>query len=258
MTLESTTTMELQRPVAVRSSDWLGRVLVACEYSGIVRDAFAAAGWDAWSCDTLPSERPGKHYQGDVRDILNEGWDMMIGHPPCTYLCKSGVRWLYNPDKTRNEPRWKSMEEGAQFFLTLWNAPIPKIVLENPIMHKYAQRIIGVKWSQIIHPWQHGHECTKATCLWVKGELPALRPTKIVGKGTVYVDRRGIKHGSDFIMRAKVGYSPLMLLPKTSERWKIRSRTFQGIGDAFANQWTPATRPNNVLSGATTDPGKPK
>ncbi len=125
----------------------LGRVLIACEYSGTVRDEFAALGWDAWSCDLLPSETPGLHYQGDVRDMLCQKWEMMIGHPPCTYLANSGVSWLH-----KDPSRWDKLDDGAKFFRMLWNADIPKICLENPIMHKYARERVAVKYMQIIQP----------------------------------------------------------------------------------------------------------
>lgn len=187
------------------------RVLVACEYSGIVRDAFAAKGWDAISCDLLPTERPGQHYQGDVFDIIDNGFDLMIAHPPCTYLCNSGVCWLH-----KREGRWDLMREGAEFFKRLLNANIPRIAVENPIMHKYAKEIIGVNQSQVIQPWMFGHGETKATCLWLKG-LPLLRPTNIV-EGRV---------------------QRLHFLPPSPDRAKERSRTYQGIADAFAEQWLP-------------------
>ena len=187
------------------------RVLVACEFSGTVRDAFARSGHDAWSCDILPTEKEGNHYQGSVLDILNDGWDLMVAHPPCTYLCNSGVIWLH-----RDKERWNKMREGALFFKTLLNAKIPLIAIENPIMHKYAVEIIGRRQDQIIQPWQFGQGESKATGLWLKG-LPKLEPTKIV-EGRV---------------------QRLHRLPPSKDRWKERSRTYQGIADAMAEQWTP-------------------
>jgi len=184
------------------------KILIACEYSGVVRDAFIAAGHDAISCDLLPTEKPGPHYHGDVFNIINDGFDMMIAHPPCTRLCNSGVRWL----NERN--LWDEMREGAEFFKRLLNCGIPKICIENPIMHKYAKEIIGVNQSQIIQPWQFGHGETKATCLWLKG-LPLLIPENIV-------DGRA---------------ENIHLMPPSADRWKERSRTYQGIADAMANQW---------------------
>lgn len=192
------------------------RVLVACEYSGVVRDAFAARGWDAWSCDLLETERPGQHYVGDVRDILNDGWDIVIGHPPCTFLCNSGVRWLFNQDGTRNEERWENMEEGARFFKTfLTLSDKCPVVVENPIMHKYAVEIIGCRQSQVVQPWMFGHGETKATGLWIK-YLPLLKPESVVSGREQRVWK----------------------LPPSPDRWKERSRTYPGIAAAMANQWT--------------------
>lgn len=185
------------------------KVLVACEYSGIVRDAFKKLGHYSLSCDLLPTDRKGLHYQGDVFDIINDGWDLMIAHPPCTFLCNSGVSWLY-----RDDSRWEKMEAGAKFFKKLLKAKIPKICVENPIMHGYAKSIIGVSQTQVIQPWQFGHGETKATCLWLKN-LPPLQATKIV-EGRV---------------------QRLHYLPPSKDRWKLRSTTYQGIAEAMANQW---------------------
>ncbi len=161
------------------------------------------------SCDLLPTDVPGPHYEGSVFDVINDGWDLMIAHPPCTYLCNSGVRWLHTDPK-----RWDLMREGAEFFKTLLNAPIARIAVENPIQHKYAKEIIQTPYSQIVQPWQFGHGETKATCLWVKG-LPLLEPTNVVS-------------GRE---------QRLHKLPPSKERWKLRSKTFQGIADAMAKQW---------------------
>lgn len=191
------------------------RVLVACEFSGVVRDAFAKLGHDAWSCDILPTESPGNHIQDDVTKHLRDNWDLMIAHPPCTYLSNSGVHWLH-----RQEGRWKLMEEGALFFKKLLNAPIKKICVENPIMHKYAKEIIGSNQSQTIQPWQFGHDASKSTCLWIK-RLPLLQPTNIIKK-----DRYANQTPSG---QNKLGPSP--------DRWKLRSVTYQGIADAMAAQW---------------------
>jgi len=184
------------------------KVLVACEFSGIVRDAFKAKGHDAWSCDLLPTERPGQHIQGDVLGILEDGWDLMIAHPPCTRLCNSGVRWL----NERN--LWNDLLKAGNFFKKILAAPIDKMAVENPIPHKYAINIIGRKYDQIIQPWQFGHGETKATCLWLRN-LPILKPTNIVA---------GRKQR-------------IFNMPKTPERGRLRSRTFQGIADAMAEQW---------------------
>jgi hypothetical protein len=205
--------IETMTQTPVRSTRWLGRVLVACEFSGRVRDAFAASGWDAWSADMLPSEGPGNHYQGDVREILDGGWDMMIAHPPCTHLAVSGARWFVN----------KREEQAAalDFVRTLMAAPIPHIAIENPI--SIISSLIR-KPDQIIQPWQYGHGETKATCLWLKN-LPKLQPTNIVAGREARIHRE----------------------PPGPERWKNRSRTLTGIAAAMASQWTTATRPNEKV-----------
>jgi hypothetical protein len=186
------------------------RVLVACEFSGAVREAFKARGHDAWSCDTIKTSLPGPHLQGDVSKILDDGWDLMIAHPPCTYLANSGVRWL----KTR-EGRWEKMLKGADFFKLLLEADIPKICVENPIPHKYAVEAWGGKvYSQIIQPWMFGHGETKATCLWLKN-LPPLIPThEVEGR-----EQR------------------IWKLPPSDNRARIRSMTYKGIAEAMADQW---------------------
>lgn len=185
------------------------RVLVACEFSGIVRDAFIARGHQAISCDLLPSERPGLHYQGDVFALWREEFDLVIAHPPCTYLANSGVRWL------RTKPdRIQVMKEAAKFFRLLLHWPCKRIAVENPIPHKYALEIIGRKYDQIVQPWMFGHGETKATCLWLKG-LPKLTPTNIVDG----------RHGRVW----REAPSP--------DRWKNRSRTYSGIAVAMAEQW---------------------
>ena len=203
------------------------KILIACEFSGIVREAFRSFGCDAISCDLLPTEIPGPHYQGDVFDILDDRWDMMIAHPPCTHLASSGARWFKQKQADGRQ------QQGIDFFMRIINAPIPRIAVENPV------GIMSVRYrkpDQIIQPWQFGDEMQKATCLWLKN-LPCLTPSKIVDKGLVYVDPRGNKHGGVHTMLAKRAYSPLMLLSRSEERWKIRSRTFQGIADAMADQW---------------------
>ena len=191
------------------------KILVACEFSGIVREAFRKRGHDAWSCDLLPSEIPSPyHIQDDVLNHLDEGWDLMIAHPPCTYLSNSGVRWLYNPDGSKNEKRWENMRKGAEFFNILLNSDIPRIAVENPIQHKHAREIIR-KPDQIIQPWQFGHGESKATCLWLRG-LPLLYPTDIV-------------EGRE---------QRIFLMPRTEKRGLERSRTYLGIADAMADQWS--------------------
>ncbi len=197
------------------------RVLVACEYSGTVRDAFAALGHDAWSCDLLPSDAPGKHFIADVRGVLDLQWDLMVAHPTCTYLTNSGVCWLH-----KDPSRWAKLDEGAAFFRTLWEAPIPHIAVENPIMHHYAkERIGGMRQSQTIQPWMFGHTEQKATCLWLKG-LPLLKPTNNVKDAMMLLPNRE---------RQRLHY-----LPPSPDRWKLRSTTYSGIANAMASQWSAA------------------
>ncbi len=187
-------------------------VLVACEYSGTVRDEFEKLGWNAWSCDLLPTEKPGNHYQCDVfKAIEKQKWDLMIAHPPCTYLCNSGVRWLYKGE-TKDESRWRKMREGGRFFKKLLAVDIPHIAIENPIPHKYALDIIGRRYDCIVQPYEHGHPESKATCLWLKN-LPVILPSNRV-KPT-----RG---------------SAMHKLPPSKDRWKIRSKTYEGIAKSLA------------------------
>ena len=184
------------------------RILVACEFSGVVRDAFIARGHDAISCDLEPSERPGPHYQGDVRDILGDGWDILIAHPPCTHLAVSGARWFAH--------KQQEQQDALAFVRLLLDAPILRIALENPVS------IISTsirKPEQIIQPWQFGHNETKTTCLWLKNLLP-LRSTLVM------MDRR---HNLTPSGQNKLGPSP--------DRWKLRSRTYAGIAEAMAAQW---------------------
>ena len=191
------------------------RVLIACEYSGTVRDAFIAAGHAAMSCDLLPTDRPGPHYQGDVFDIIGDGWDLMIAHPPCTHLAVSGAKHF--AAKIAD-----GRQAAALFFVQrLLDAPIARIALENPVSIISSQI---KKPDQIIQPWMFGHEATKTTCLWLKG-LPHLIPTGIVSKGARHVTKGG--------KSLPVWYN----LPPSPMRWKIRSATFQGIADAMAAQW---------------------
>lgn len=192
------------------------RVLVACEFSGIVRDAFIAKGHDAWSCDLLPTERPGHHLQCDVLTILDQGWDLMIAHPPCQYLSWAGNVWLAQPG--RSDKRRAALE----FFLQLICAPIPKKCIENP--PGYPCQVFK-KPDQIIQPWQFGHAASKKTCFWLAG-LPLLLPTKIVALPAPYFDGKRNRHWTD-----RVGGG--------SEAGKrARSRTFQGVADAMAEQWS--------------------
>jgi hypothetical protein len=192
------------------------KILVSCEYSGIVRDSFIRIGHDAISCDLLPSDRPGPHYQGNVLDIINDGFDLMIAHPPCTMLCNSSVRWLVN-----NQNRYKEMLKACDFFNALKNCNIPRICIENPIPHKYAKNLIG-EYTQIIQPWMFGHPETKATCLWLKN-LPKLVETNNVKQEMLALPKKD---------RNRIHY-----MSPSKDRWKLRSTTFSGIGEAMANQW---------------------
>ena len=199
------------------------RVLVACEYSGTVRDAFAAKGWDAWSCDFLPTDKAGNHYQGDVLSVLDKGWDLLIAHPTCTYLTNSGVCWLH-----RDASRWAKLNDSAAFFLKMLNANVPHIAVENPIMHKYARNLICADYSQIVQPWMFGHTESKATCLWLKN-LPKLVETSNVKEKMMTLPKN---------QRQRLHY-----LPPSPTRWKERSKTYQGIAEAMAEQWTAALTP---------------
>ena len=250
------------------------RVLVACEYSGTVRDAFRRAGHDAMSCDLLPTEAPGPHYQGDVRDVLDDGWDLMVAHPPCTYLSVSGMHWT-----TRGLRDPQLTEDALTFVRLLLEAPVPRIALENPVSI-ISSRIR--KPDQIVQPWMFGHDASKKTCLWLKG-LPRLMPTAVVAPAhwqrVVYAHELPecpccgepfctthdehysdcicigpheedvtIKtiDGVDFGTRASPPVRPLWgnqtpsgqnKLGPSADRWKIRSATYQGIADAMADQW---------------------
>lgn len=215
------------------------KVLIACEYSGVVRDAFIAEGFDAMSCDLLPSAVPSnRHIQADVRSVLDWGWDLMaVMHPPCTRLCNSGVRWLKKPptridrsDYTAEEIAayaemdrderldfmWRKLDEGAALFSDLWNAPIKRVAVENPVMHKYAkERIRNYReFSQSVQPWQFGHPEIKRTCFWLR-DLPTLIPTDVVE------GRRARVH----------------MASKGPDRWMERSKFFPGMARAMAQQW---------------------
>ena len=180
------------------------KILIACEFSGIVREAFVNKGHYAISCDLLPTEKLGPHYEGDIYSVLDNGWDMMIAFPSCTHLCVSGARWF--------SEKQKEQKEAIEFFMYLANADIPKIAIENPI------GIMSTKWrkpDQIIQPWQYGHGETKATCLWLKN-LPLLKPTNIVEGRETRIHK----------------------MPPSKDRGKLRSLTYQGIADAMSSQWS--------------------
>jgi len=193
------------------------KVLVACEFSGIVRQAFRDKGHDAWSCDILPSDDNSSfHIQDDVMNHLDKDWDLMIAHPPCTFLSNSGVCWLH-----KDPSRWKKLSDGCKFFNLLKNTKIPRIAVENPIPHKYAKSEIG-DYSQIIQPYQFGHLERKATCLWLKN-LPKLTHTD-----NVFDEMKKLPKNKQ---------QRLHYLPPSKDRAKIRSTTFKGIADAMADQW---------------------
>ena len=196
------------------------RVLVACEYSGVVRRAFLARGCDAWSCDLLPAEDgSNRHICGDARELLKDGWDLlMVAHPPCTRLCNSGVRWLSTPPPGKSAAQMeRELREGAALFSAFWNAPISRVAVENPVMHRHAKALIEnyAEPAQSIQPWQFGHGECKRTCLWLRG-LPPLKPTNVVDGREQRVHR----------------------MPPSPTRWKERSRFYPGIAAAMADQWT--------------------
>ena len=197
------------------------RVLIACEFSGRVRDAFIAKGHDAMSCDLLPSETPGPHYQGDVLDILNDGWDLMIAHPPCTYLSKAGARWLHGGGKI-NQERYELGLNAKELFLQLLNSSIPMIALENPTPLKIYKL---PKQSQVIQPYEFGHPYSKRTLLWLKN-LPPLVPTNILNEYKPFLPSNvgGKKRGQKYSFGV-------------ARNAKESSVTFQGIADAMAEQW---------------------
>lgn len=197
------------------------KILVACEFSGVVRSAFRARGHDAYSCDVLPPDDDSSfHFQCDVREILKYKWDMIIAHPPCTYLTNAGVRHLHSvPSRNgklpavHGEARWEAMREAAAFFKLFLDATCSRVCVENPVPHGYAREIIG-PYTQLIQPWQFGHGETKATCLWLRGLSP-LTPTQIVEGREARIHK----------------------LPPTADRAKLRSITYSGIARAMAHQW---------------------
>lgn len=201
------------------------RVLVVCERSGRVRDAFAAKGCDSWSLDIEPSDQPGQHICAPAFDRLcvfeaGLNWSLIIAHPPCTFLCLSGVRWLYHKDGTWNVDRWEKMKAAIEFFRALWSLPVDRIVIENPVPHGYASRLIG-KPSQYVQPYEHGDALQKKTGLWIRG-LPPLVPSCRVASPIQYAHRLG--PGPD--------------------RARLRSITPYGIARAMAEQWAPLLQPS--------------
>ncbi len=206
----------------------MSKILIGCEQSGVVRDAFLSRGHDAWSCDILPSVKPSnRHIQRDIRDVLRmDSWDMLfVAHPPCTRLCNSGVTWLHNPPPGKTKKQmWDELDEGCSLFSDLWNADIPRVAIENPVMHKYAKsRIRNFEpMAQSFHPWQFGTDPDswdnnkKRTCLWLRN-LPKLVPTGTLDGTSA---RQDIHHASP-----------------GPDRWKFRSRFFEGVANAMADQW---------------------
>jgi hypothetical protein len=203
------------------------KILVACEYSGTVRDAFINAGHEAISCDLLPTDVPGPHYQGSVFDLIDNrnsnGWDLMIAHPPCTYLTVTGNKWFKPEFKDRFPDRHKQREEALDFFKRLFECNINRICLENPVG---VVSTLYRKPTQYIQPWQFGDPHSKRTGLWLKN-LPELVPTKIV-EPQFYTYKDGRKDPIWHVESMRM---------KPLERMKYRSKTFQGIADAMANQW---------------------
>lgn len=204
------------------------RVLIGCETSGVMRRAFADRGHDAWSCDLLPSEDgSNRHIIGDVRDHLNDGWDLLVvAHPPCTRLCNSGVRWLHvpPPDRTSAE-MWADLEEGVALFTACWQAPVPRVAVENPIMHRHARERMpaDLPKPQIVQPWWFGEPFFKATGFYLRG-LPPLLPTRRLNPPKPGTEDHRL-------------WSAVHRAPPGPDRWKFRSRTFAGVAAACADQW---------------------
>jgi len=198
------------------------KILIACERSQVITKAFRKRGFNAFSCDIEDQTGgfPEWHIKEDARNVICNGWDLMIAHPPCTYLANSGVSWLWNKDKTQNTDRWLKMNQATEFFYELLNAPVKHIAIENPIPHKYA---LLPKYSQIIQPYMFGHLESKATCLWLKN-LPLLKETNNVKK--------------EMLLLPKNKSQRLHYLPPGPKRQELRSKTFEGIGEAIADQWS--------------------
>ena len=208
------------------------RILVACEESQAITKEFRKLGHEAFSCDLLPCSggHPEWHYQQDVFEVIDKGWDMMIAHPPCTFLAVSGARWLYNKDGTKNQERWQNQTEALDFVQRLMDAPIRKIAIENPIS-VISSHIR--KPDQIVQPWQFGDKAQKSTCLWLKN-LPKLKPTDIVEKGEFieFISKKGVKK-----KQPKWYFEALKNAKTPEERRTLRSKTFKGMAEAIADQW---------------------
>jgi hypothetical protein len=210
------------------------RILVACEESQAITKELRKLGHEAFSCDLLPCSggHPEWHYQQDVFEVINKGWDMMIAHPPCTFLAVSGARWLYNKDGSKNIERWENQAKALDFVQKLMDAPIDKIAIENPISVISSQIR---KPDQIVHPWMFGDKASKSTCFWLKN-LPLLKPTNIVEKGEFkeWIDKKTGK-----LKRQATWYYEALQKAKTpAERRTLRSKTFKGMAEAIAKQWT--------------------
>jgi len=203
------------------------RVLIGCETSGVFRRAFAARGFDAWSCDLLPAEDgSNRHIRGDVRDHLGDGWDLLVCHPPCTRLCNSGVRWLHQPPPGRSlSEMWAELNQGADLFTACWRAPVDRVAVENPVMHKHARERLpaDLPRPQIVQPWWFGEPAFKGTGWYLRG-LPPLAPTDRLTPPATGTDAH--KRWSA-VHRASPG----------PDRWKFRSRSFPGMAAAAAAQW---------------------
>jgi hypothetical protein len=214
------------------------RVLVSCEFSGTVRDAFARRGWDAWSCDLLPTEKPGNHYQQDLlaNDLLYRDWDLVIGHPPCTYLAVSGNAFLTRPG------RKEALRQGAFFFRRILECGAPHVAVENPLMTGLAIQIVG-RANQVVHPYHFGHLEQKATCFWLR-DLPCLVPTDDVRREMMLLPKH-IRERNRYIG------------PGNKDRWKIRSLTYSGIAAAMASQWGAYVERLMATGAARYDPPRP-
>ena len=209
------------------------KILVACEESQAVTKELRKLGHEAFSCDLLPCSggHPEWHYQQDVFEVIDKGWDMMIAHPPCTFLAVSGARWLYNKDGSKNVERWENQAKALDFVQKLMDVPINKIAIENPIS-VISSNIR--KPDQIVQPWQFGDKAQKSTCLWLKN-LPKLEPTDIVEKGEFieFISKKGVKK-----KQPKWYFEALKNAKTPAERRTLRSKTFKGMAEAMAEQWT--------------------
>lgn len=204
----------------------IGKILIACEYSGVVRDAFIRLGYDAISCDIIPTISPGPHIQAEVQTVIHRQWDLIIAHPPCTYLCNSGVAHLFDENGDAIEPRWDALDSACEFFNLFLHCECRRVLIENPIPHKYAVERLICNYHQKIQPYQFGHTETKSTCLWLKG-LPKLKDTNNVKEATMKLP---------IYERQRMHW-----LPPSKDRGLQRSITYLGIAEAIAFQYGPLT-----------------